>query len=202
MPDIPQLVAAIDSRLADIAAEISALDGAKAELAVPRASGQEPAVTEAITTRSRRRAPRRRLTPSPEQPEPATGRRASKPVGAARDRGSAVTPRRSTRQRAATVKRPRVGGGAVGPEMLERLLADASAGLSANALAKQAGAGYARTLKLLHELEAAGEVRRSGARRSSMWQLITDEERIAQRAAELERLRRAPSRRRGRARAS
>jgi len=54
----------------------------------------------------------------------------------------------------------------------------------------------------LHDLEAAGQVRRSGARRSTVWQLITDEERIAQRAAELERLRSAPSRRRGRARAS
>jgi hypothetical protein len=33
MPDILQLVAAIDSRLADIAAEITALDSAKAQLA-------------------------------------------------------------------------------------------------------------------------------------------------------------------------
>jgi hypothetical protein len=106
------------------------------------------------------------------------------------------------RPRAAPVTRPRSGGGAVRPETLERLLADTSSGLSANAIAKQTGAGYARTLKLLHELEAAGQVRRSGARRSTVWQLITDEERIAKRAAELERLRIAPSRRRGRARAS
>jgi hypothetical protein len=87
-----------------------------------------------------------------------------------------VTPRRSPRQRAVT--RPGPGSGAIGPETLERLLADTSAGLSANAIAKQAGAGYARTLKLLHELEAAGQVRRSGARRSTVWQLITDEDRI------------------------
>ena len=62
--------------------------------------------------------------------------------------------------------------------------------------------GAVLATKLLHELEAAGQVRRSGARRSTVWQLITDEERIAQRAAELERLRSAPSRRRVRARAS
>jgi hypothetical protein len=74
--------------------------------------------------------------------------------------------------------------------------------LSANAVAQRAGVGYARTLKLLHELEAAGQVRPSGARRSTVWQLITDEDRIAHRAAELERLRSTPSRRRGTARAS
>jgi DNA-binding IclR family transcriptional regulator len=90
----------------------------------------------------------------------------------------------------------------VGAEALERLLADTSAGLSANAIAKRAGAGYARTLKLLHQLEAAGHVRRLGVRRSTIWRLITDEERIAQRAAELERLRSGPSQRRGRTRAS
>jgi DNA-binding IclR family transcriptional regulator len=100
------------------------------------------------------------------------------------------------------VTRPRPGVGAVGAETLERLLAETSARLSANAIAKRAGAGHARTLKLLHELEAAGQVRRSGSRRSTVWQLITDEERIAERAAELERLRSAPSRRRGMAIAS
>ena len=36
IPDIPQLVAAIDGRLAAIAAEITALDAAKAQLAAPR----------------------------------------------------------------------------------------------------------------------------------------------------------------------
>jgi hypothetical protein len=55
---------------------------------------------------------------------------------------------------------------------------------------------------LLHELEAAGQVRRTGSRRSTVWRLITEEEQIAQRAAELERQRRPPSQRRGRARAS
>jgi hypothetical protein len=202
MPDIPQLVAAIDSRLADIAAEIAALDSAKAQLAAPRSSGEAHAVTEATATRSRRRAPRSRLTPPPQQPKPASGRRACTSVEAARDGESLVTPRRSTRKGAPTPKRADSSVGRVGADTLERLLADASAGLSANAIAKQAGAGYARTLKLLHELEAAGQVRRSGARRSTVWRLITDEERIAERAAELERLRGAPSRRRGRAKAS
>jgi hypothetical protein len=149
MPDIPQLVAAIDSRLADIAAEISALDAAKAELSAPRSRGQAPAITSDAT---------------------------------------------------ATRRRP--GRGAVGAETLERLLADTSAGLSAKAIAAQAGAGYDPTLKLLGELEAAGQVRRSGSRRSTVWRLISDEERIAERAAELELLSSASRQRRGRARAS
>ena len=203
MSDIPQLLAAIDSRLADIAAEIVALDAAKAELAAPRTDGRTRAhTTDATATRARRRATRRRVTPSRKPPEPAIRSGEPEPVKAAQDVGSTVAPKRSTRKRAARVTRPRRGGGAVGAETLERLLADTSAGLSANAIAQQVGAGYNRTLKLLRELEAAGQVRRSGSRRSTAWQLITDEERIAERAAELERRERGPSRRRGRARAS
>ena len=133
----PQLVAAIDNRLADIAAEIGALDAAKAQLTAPGAGGAAPAVTEPIATPSRRRTARRGLTPPPQPPEPATGGRATEPVQAARDGASAGTPQRSTRQRAATVTRARPGGGAVRSETLERLLADTSAGLSANAIAQR-----------------------------------------------------------------
>jgi len=74
--------------------------------------------------------------------------------------------------------------------------------LSATAIAEQTGAGYNPTLTLLRELEAAGQVRRSGSRRTTVWRLITDEDRIAERAAELERRSSLPSQRRGRARAS
>jgi hypothetical protein len=203
MSDIPQLVAAIDSRLADIAAEISALDAAKAELSAPRSGGLAPAITsDAAAIRRRRRTAPRRLTLAPKAPEPVTGRGAPEPVNAASGAGSTPTPRRSTRSGAATVTRRRPGRGAVGAETLERLLADTSAGLSAKAIAAQAGAGYDPTLKLLGELEAAGQVRRSGSRRSTVWRLITDEERIAERAAELELLSSASRQRRGRARAS
>jgi hypothetical protein len=95
--------------------------------------------------------------------------------------------------------RPRRGGVAVRAETLEQLLADTSAGLSANVIAERAGAGYNPTLKLLRELEAAGEVRRSGSRRSTVWRLVSDEERIAERAGELERRSGMPSQRRRRA---
>jgi hypothetical protein len=201
MSDIPQLVAAIDSRLTDIAAEIVALEAAKAQLGAPRTGGQTRATTTASTpTRARRRPARRRVTPSDKHPEPAIRSREPEPIKASQDVGRAVAPKRSARKRAPT--RPRRGRGAVGPETVERLLADTPAGLSARAIAEQVGAGYNHTLMLLRELEAAGQVRRSGSRRSTAWRLITEEEHIAQRAAELERRMSAPSQRRGRARAS
>lgn len=71
---------------------------------------------------------------------------------------------------------------------LESMLREAEDGLSAITIAKRSRAGYNKVLDLLRELESAGQVRRTGTRRSSLWRLITDEERIAQRAAELERL--------------
>jgi DNA-binding IclR family transcriptional regulator len=94
----------------------------------------------------------------------------------------------------------------VSAEQLEQLLADTRSGLSAGAIAEQAGVGYSRVLAQLRKLEAAGNVRRTGNRRSTLWRLITDEDRIAQRTAELERLVGAGAgdrpRRRGRPRAS
>jgi hypothetical protein len=202
MPDIPQLVAAIDGRLAEISAEMSALGAAKAELAAPRAARRAPGVAfDATVNRSPGPAARRGSTPPPRQPERALRRRVSERVEARRDAVGGATPQRPTRNRTTTVTSRR-SGGAVEAGTVERLLADTPVGLSANAVAKQAGAGYSRTLKLLHELDAAGQVRRSGSRRSTLWQLVTDEDRIAQRAAELERLRSTPGQRRGRARAS
>jgi hypothetical protein len=202
MSDISELVVAIDGRLADIATEMAALDAAKAELAAPRRSGRASQnATEATATRVRRRATHSRLTPSPKTPEPRIASSESELATAAQDVGSAVAPKRPVKKRSSPARRRRRGN-AVGAEMLEELLGNTPTGLSANAIAQQVGAGYQRTLALLHELEAAGQVRRSGSRRSTVWQLITEEEHIARRAAELERQRSAPSQRRGRARAS
>jgi len=73
-------------------------------------------------------------------------------------------------------------------------------------LAQIRSRGYSRVLPRLRELGASGKVRRTGSRRSTPWLLITDEDRIALRAAELERFVGARlddrSQRRGRARAS
>jgi hypothetical protein len=196
MSEIPQLLAAIDSRLVEIAGEITVLESAKAALAGPRTIGRSLAgATDASTARPRRpRRPRR--TPSPTPTEPAASGTTPEPVISVHEDGSTTTPERSTAKRT----RRRRAGVAVGTETLKRLLADTSAGLSANAIAAQAGAGYNPTLTLLRKLEAAGQVRRSGSRRSTLWRLVTDEERIAERAAELERRRSIPSQQRRRAR--
>lgn len=61
--------------------------------------------------------------------------------------------------------------------------------MSATAVARETGAPYATVTGRLRELERAGRVTRSGARRTSRWRVISDEERIAARVAELERAR-------------
>jgi hypothetical protein len=73
-------------------------------------------------------------------------------------------------------------------DKLETMLRDADDGLNAVSIAKQASARDAQVRGLLRELESTGRVRRTGAGRASRWRLITDEQRIAERAAELEAL--------------
>jgi hypothetical protein len=73
---------------------------------------------------------------------------------------------------------------------LELMLRESDNGLSAATIAKRSNARYAQVLDLLRELERGGQVRRLGDRRTSRWRLISDEERIAERAAELEKQRR------------
>src|SRR5690242_4121584 len=69
---------------------------------------------------------------------------------------------------------------------LEELLAEHS-GITSTALAELANGGRDQVLGVLRELEAAGRARRTGQRRGTRWHAITDEDRIAARAAELER---------------
>jgi hypothetical protein len=59
------------------------------------------------------------------------------------------------------------------------------------ALAERVDADRNQVLGLLRQMEAFGQVRRTGQRRSTRWHIITDEERIQQRAAELAALSRA-----------
>jgi CTP-dependent riboflavin kinase len=70
---------------------------------------------------------------------------------------------------------------------LEAMLAESEPGLSAATVSKRADASYRQVLVLLRELEQTGRVRRSGTSRTSLWRVVTDEERIAERAAELAR---------------
>lgn len=64
-------------------------------------------------------------------------------------------------------------------------LLDGSAGMSTSELAKATRGKPDQIRALLRDLEADDQIRRSGARRGTRWHLITDEDRIAARAAEI-----------------
>jgi hypothetical protein len=66
------------------------------------------------------------------------------------------------------------------------MLREAEAGLSAVAIAKAANARAGQVRDLLVDRQAAGQIRRIGTGRGTRWRLITDDDRIAERAAELE----------------
>jgi predicted ArsR family transcriptional regulator len=74
----------------------------------------------------------------------------------------------------------------VQPARIEELLRARTSGLSLAALAKELGVGTAKIRAQLTELQRAGQVRSEGSRRTSRWRIVTDEERIADRVAELE----------------
>ena len=79
----------------------------------------------------------------------------------------------------------RRSGEAVPAVKLEGLLAEHN-GITSTALAELADGGRDQVLGVLRELEAAGRARRTGQRRGTRWHAITEEDRIAARAAELE----------------
>jgi hypothetical protein len=203
MSYIPTLVSSLETRLAELTNEIVRLEAGLAIL-------DNGTVTPPAPTDPPRRAKqsRRRLPATPTQTAPPST--SPEPVAATVEVEPAVTPPSDAKspprpqRRSAAAARPqrKRAAGKANPEGLERLLADTTGGMSATVLAEKAGAGYSSTLALLRELEAAGQVRRSGARRTTVWRLITDEERIAQRAAELEAVAVDVPRRRGRARVS
>ncbi len=202
MSYIPTLLAPLDSRLDELATEISTLEDARTTLhtrnlaAAPTAADQQNAT------------PKQGRRPTPQTKRPTSRRPAPDPkpdLTAAPPTGS--TPEVAKRRRRAPASTTRKGVvSSLSADGLERLLADAGSGVSAGTIAEQAGVGYSRVLAQLRDLETAGRVRRTGNRRSTRWLLITDEDRIAQRAAELERLvagrREDRTQRRGRARAS
>jgi hypothetical protein len=105
--------------------------------------------------------------------------------GAAPPRTSPTRARRSARRPGRSQQSRRSSTEVAPAGKLHRLLA-ATNGLSTAALAERADADPAQVLPLLREMEAAGRVRRTGARRGTRWHAVADEEEwIAQRAAEL-----------------
>lgn len=107
----------------------------------------------------------------------------------ARPSASSTAAKRGRRGPASSGRRPgaaRVNRRPVSVARLERLLAG-SHGAGTTDLAGQAHADRAHVLALLRQMEAQGQVRRTGERRGTRWHLVTDEERAAARAAELAR---------------
>jgi CRP-like cAMP-binding protein len=96
-------------------------------------------------------------------------------------RRAAAAAQPNRRTRAPRTQRP----AAAAPADITGLLAS-SEGLTTSAIAEQAGLERAEALQLLKDLESKGEVRRSGQRRGVRWHAYTDEDRIRERAAELE----------------
>ncbi|HEY1566983.1 MAG TPA: hypothetical protein VGF68_08200 [Solirubrobacteraceae bacterium] len=97
----------------------------------------------------------------------------------------AVTPRpRRLRRKATSPKTVRRVSDVVPAGKLIALL-DGSAGMSTSELAKASAGRRVQILALLRELEKADQVRRTGERRGTRWHLITEEDRIAARAAEI-----------------
>lgn len=88
--------------------------------------------------------------------------------------------RRSARPTRARMIKP------LAAENAERLLAE-DGGLTAAALARRAGADRDQVLGLLRELERARRARRTGRGRGTRWHLMSEEDWVQERAAELAR---------------
>ncbi len=184
MLDSHQIIISIDKRLAAARQEIASLEAALTAMRTPsktngtagrttratRATGAAPAKGARGTAPAKADAP---VKPARADP-PARPAKADTPAKATTRAGK---PRRSRRARRAEV---------VPAGKLVTLLGGGD-GMTTAELAGQTGGDRQQLLTLLRELEAAGEVRRSGERRNTRWHAITDEDRIAARVAELER---------------
>lgn len=157
------IIAVIDSRLRQARREMASLEAARKAIAAP----------------------------APAAPRNGRPNQTAAAAGSGRGNQTAAAPRNGRGSRTAGAARNGRGGTVPAGKLQVLLQAAGSDGLSAAALAEQAGGDRQRVLRLLRELEAAGNVRRSGDRRTTRWHLITDEDRIAARVAELERASRA-----------
>jgi hypothetical protein len=184
-----QLLGSIDARMAEVNEEITSLSGALLVLRTDVQVEPEPA---AAPPKRRARKASRRAAPAPAAATngaaPAAPPLAAAPVPAAPapvPAAPAPVPAAPAPVTKRAARRPRRTTRKLDAETLESMLQGSGDGLSAVAIAKAASAGYNQVLELLRELERAGTVIRTGTRRTSLWRLITDEERIAARAAEL-----------------
>jgi len=189
MSFIDQLRNSLERRLATLNDEIAALEAARHELARPGGRGG---------ARSTRRVPvatRRTATTAGRSGVAVRGRSTRSPAGAARGAGSLVGQSGSDGAgatgrvaRRPSASRSRRLSTAELTARVEELLRESPGGASLVALAKRAGASEARVREVLQALDHADRARSSGGGRTSLWRLVDEEQLIAERAAELERL--------------
>lgn len=173
MSDSQQILAVIETRLIEAREEIAALQAARGVL-----TGSTQRTRSAPRTNSRLGG-RRRTGVSRSTTGRAPANVAAATLVAPARAKNALAAKRSPSTRAPRAQT--LGDGAI-----ERFLRENADGLSAAALTKITGASHARVTARLRDLEQVGEVRSSGSRRTSLWRMVTDEQRIAERAAELE----------------
>ena len=181
MKTTDELVQAIDRRLRGLNDEIKMLDAARVAL-----DGRE----------NRPSMGARASVTYPRKSPPGAGSQSKHSARTRREISAEVSAEtaRRPRKRARTTSRARGRGAlrAVPDDRVESLLIE-NGGLSTSALAEKSGANRDHVLSLLRELETAGRVRRTGQRRSTRWHVITDEDRIRERAAQLEATRKRPA---------
>jgi hypothetical protein len=168
-----EILDSIENRLRELRAEIETLNAARGALQ----SRRTPPPT-------RRQAPIRGQNgrdPVPDANE-AGGEAAARDHAQAGSGGRSRAARRPGRRKGRTKARRSVE---VVPAGKLELLLSGTSGLTTSELADRASGDRDQVLVLLRELEAAGRVRRTGERRGTRWHVITDEDRIRERAAEL-----------------
>ena len=186
MPSLDEIHESIEARLGQLRAEISSLTAARAAL---NGSSTQMTSIRRTSSRSATRTPKPTTTTS-SAPKSAGGGQAATEATTA---GSASGAAEATPTRAAAAARPARGTRRSSSKRaevllagkLEALLAESDGGLSVATIVQRSRARDAQVRALLRELDGTGRVRRTGAGRGTRWRVVTDEERIAERAAEL-----------------
>jgi predicted nucleic acid-binding Zn-ribbon protein len=175
-----QIVQSIDQRLGELNDEIKTLDAARVAL---NGHENQPTSRPAASMTSRRKPTRAssQTQPSAKTRHETSANAAAESAPQARKRAHTTSGARRSETLATTPA-----------ERVESLLS-AKGGLSTAAVAEKTGGKRDHMLTLLRELETAGRVRRTGQRRATRWHTITDEDRIRERAAELEATRKRPA---------
>ena len=175
---VDELVSAIADRITQAEAEIAALESARASL-LGDGSSRQPA----------RRGARRksRTVASGAEATPPASETTSEPKSPSSEAAAPERPpsrsRRSRRKPATSASAGATGELLAGK--LEAMLRTAEDGVTASAIASAAKARPAQVRELLQDLQDKGQIRQTGRGRGTRWRLVSDEERIAQRAAEL-----------------